>query len=191
MSIATRDHLLDAAEALVRRRGYAAFSYADLASTVGISKPSIHHHFPTKEDLGVALVAVYKERFDGRLAVIAEATSSAAERLRCYADLYLEGLQDERACLCAMLASDHAAVPERVRTGVATFMERNRTWLARVIAEGQAQGQFAGSLDPRTEAQTLYAALVGAMFAARSLGQLDVFETVAERSIERLGAGAG
>jgi len=28
------------------------FSYADLAKSVGVSKASIHHHFPAKEDLG-------------------------------------------------------------------------------------------------------------------------------------------
>lgn len=189
MATATRDHLLDAAEALVRSRGYAAFSYADLASAVGISKPSIHHHFPTKEALGVALVASYTDRFDGCLAAIAEASASAADRLRAYAELYLEGLRDERACLCAMFASDHAAVPDGIRVGVARFMERNRHWLARVVAEGQARGEFAAGLDPRTEAETLYAALVGAMFAARSLGQLEVFETVATRAVERLGTG--
>ena len=188
MTSATRDHLLDAAEALVRNRGYAAFSYADLAGTVGISKPSIHHHFPTKEDLGAALVTSYTERFDVRLAAIAETVSAAPDRLRAYADLYLEGLRDERACLCAMLASDHAAVPERVRIGVASFMERNLRWLARVVVEGQGRGEFAPGLNPRTEAETLYAALVGAMFAARSLGRLDAFETVAARSVERLEA---
>jgi TetR/AcrR family transcriptional repressor of nem operon len=191
MPIATRDHLLDAAEALVRSRGYAAFSYADLTGAVSISKASIHHHFPTKEDLGVALVASYTERFDDSLAAIAEAMSSGTARLHAYADLYFEGLRDERACLCAMLASDHAAVPERVRIGVACFMKRNRQWLERVVEEGQAQGEFAPGLDPRTEAETLYAALVGAMFAARSLGQLDVFETVAARSVERLGLHKG
>jgi TetR/AcrR family transcriptional repressor of nem operon len=121
MPTATRDHLLDAAEALVRSRGYTAFSYADLAGAVGISKPSIHHHFPTKEDLGVALVASYTERFDACLARIVEATLSASARLHAYADLYLEGLRDERACLCAMLASNHAAVPERIRIGAVGF----------------------------------------------------------------------
>lgn len=191
MTRATRDHLLDAGEALVRSRGYAAFSYADLAAVVGISKPSIHHHFPTKEDLGVALVDSYTERFEARLTSIVEATSGGPDRLRAYADLYLEGLRDERACLCAMLASDHAAVPERVRFGVAAFMQRNLGWLAQVVEEGQVRGEFGPRLDPRIEAETFYAALVGAMFAARSLGRLKAFEAVAARSIERLGAGAG
>ena len=53
----TRAELLIQAETLVRGRGYAGFSYADLAEAVGIRKASIHHHFPTKVDLGAALVA--------------------------------------------------------------------------------------------------------------------------------------
>ncbi len=186
MTASTRENLLEAAEDLVRSRGYSAFSYADLAAAVGITKPSIHHHFPTKEDLGVALVDFYSERFDMHLAAIAEAAVSGAERLRSYAGLYLAGLRDERACLCAMLASDHAAAPERVRLGVAAFMERNLRWLSQVITEGSARGEFFRGIDPRAEAETVYAALLGAMFTARSLRRLDLFEAVAARSVERL-----
>uniref|UniRef100_UPI0016411DC9 TetR/AcrR family transcriptional regulator n=1 Tax=Burkholderia gladioli TaxID=28095 RepID=UPI0016411DC9 len=62
MAAGTRDALVQAAEGLMRSRGYAAFSYADLVETVGIRKASIHHHFPTKEDLGVAIVEAYVAR---------------------------------------------------------------------------------------------------------------------------------
>ncbi len=51
----TKELLLKEAEMLVRTRGFAAFSYADLSERVGIRKASIHHHFPTKEELGGAL----------------------------------------------------------------------------------------------------------------------------------------
>lgn len=186
MTNSTRDNLLDAAEVLVRGRGYAAFSYADLSDAVGIRKPTIHHHFPTKEDLGVALVAAYTERFDAGLAAIMASVPTGRGRLAAYADLYLAGLRDDRACLCAMLASDDASVPERVRTGVAAFMDRNLRWLAQVIDDAGVRGEFAAALDPRTEAQTFYAALVGAMFAARALRRIDLFEAVAARAVDRL-----
>ena len=58
----TRASLMQTAESLLCTRGYAAFSYADLAEAVGIRKASIHHHFPAKEDLGVAVVEAYVER---------------------------------------------------------------------------------------------------------------------------------
>ena len=55
----------------MRRHGYSAFSYADLAVAVGIRKASIHHHFPTKADLAAALVAAYDIRYDAALADVA------------------------------------------------------------------------------------------------------------------------
>src|SRR5271170_2575953 len=52
----TREALLDAAFELLGTVGYASFSYRDLAEKVGIRTASIHYHFPSKSDLGVALV---------------------------------------------------------------------------------------------------------------------------------------
>lgn len=62
----TRQQLLDSASALVRRQGYGAVSYADLADAVGIKPASIHHHFPAKDDLGAALVEAYSLDFEVR-----------------------------------------------------------------------------------------------------------------------------
>ena len=56
MSNDTRSQLLAHAEALVRTQGYAGFSYNDLSLAVGIRKASIHYHFPSKTDLGLALI---------------------------------------------------------------------------------------------------------------------------------------
>lgn len=40
--------------------GYNSFSYADIAEIVGISKPSIHHHFPSKAELVRSAVTRYR-----------------------------------------------------------------------------------------------------------------------------------
>ena len=73
-----RGRLIAEAEMLVKRRGYSGFSYADLAAVIGISKASIHHHFPAKEDLGAALIGTYKERYDAALqAIWAESASGS------------------------------------------------------------------------------------------------------------------
>ena len=61
--MSTRSDLLTAAELLLRTKGYSAFSYADLAQEIGIKKASIHHHFPTKEGLGIAVIESYLFRF--------------------------------------------------------------------------------------------------------------------------------
>jgi TetR/AcrR family transcriptional regulator, transcriptional repressor for nem operon len=113
MSLDTRSTLIDVATGQVRRQGYSAFSYADLADAVGIRKPSIHHHFPTKEDLGAAIVAAYTERFSEQLGRIDAETGEVVERVRAYARLYREGLDAGQGCLCGVLASEVAVLPTR------------------------------------------------------------------------------
>src|SRR5277367_4454289 len=125
----TRAQILTEAEAVVRRVGYAGFSYADLAESVGIRKPSIHHHFPTKEDLGAAIVAAYTERFSEELARIDAGNDGVVERLRAYSSLYRQGLASGQGCLCGVLASEVAVLPERVQVGVRQFFGLNLRWL--------------------------------------------------------------
>jgi len=176
MPLDTRTQLLTEAEAVVRRMGYAGFSYADLAGRVGIRKPSIHHHFPAKEDLGAALVETYTDRFTEALGNIAVASQDAPERLGAYAGLYRAGLQAGQGCLCGVLASELAGLPERVHVGVRRFFEVNAEWLAFVIAEGQAAGSIRSDVDARSQAAAVLAGLEGAMLVGRALGSLDAFD---------------
>lgn len=175
----TRSQLLTEAEAVVRQVGYAGFSYADLAERVGIRKPSIHHHFPAKEDLGVALVAAYTDRFTQELSDIACKTQSALERLGLYIGLYRTGLQAGQGCLCGVLASELAGLPERLRVGVRRFFEVNLDWLASVFAEGQAAGSIRSDVDTRSQAAGVLAGLEGAMLVGRALGSVDAFDAAA------------
>ena len=53
----TSGRILDIAEQLVQTRGFNAFSYADIAVALHITKASLHYHFPSKAVLGERLVA--------------------------------------------------------------------------------------------------------------------------------------
>ena len=66
----TRDHVLDVAERLAQTRGFNGFSYADIAAELKVTKASLHYHFPTKTDLGCALVQRYGQRFGDALGQI-------------------------------------------------------------------------------------------------------------------------
>ena len=54
-NIDTATVILDIAERLVQRRGFNGFSYADIAAELGITKASLHYHFPSKAELGESL----------------------------------------------------------------------------------------------------------------------------------------
>lgn len=183
MHMDTRTQLLTEAEAVVRSQGYAGFSYADLTERVGIRKASIHHHFPAKEDLGVALVEAYTERFTQALADILAATADAPKRLGTYAGLYRSGLQAGQGCLCGVLASELNVLPDRIRVGVRRFFDLNTDWLEGIVAAGQSDGCFRSDLDARSQAMAVLAALEGAMLVGRALGSVEAFDAAAGASL--------
>ncbi|HLH11625.1 MAG TPA: TetR/AcrR family transcriptional regulator [Methylovirgula sp.] len=166
----TRDKLIAEAEVLVRTRGYAGFSYADLAEAVGIRKASIHHHFPTKEDLGLALIAAYGKKYDRALDEIWRKTEDGLKRVEAYAELYLHGLREEQGCLAAAMATEIGILPERIRDGVAQFFERHVAWLARVLSEGRANGTIRDDVSPAQHARMIVATLEGALLMELLLG---------------------
>lgn len=49
--------ILNVAERLAQTRGYNGFSYADIAAQLGVTKASLHYHFPSKAELGRALMS--------------------------------------------------------------------------------------------------------------------------------------
>lgn len=166
----TRTELLMQAETLVRGRGWSGFSYADLSEAVGIRKASIHHHFRTKEDLGAALVGTYAARYDAALAAILAAHPAGIDRVSAYGRLYLGGVEQGLGCLCAALAIEGDALPERLRRDVVGFFEEHLRWLERVFRDGQADGSIRAGLDPRSHARFVVATLEGALLMERLLG---------------------
>jgi TetR/AcrR family transcriptional regulator, transcriptional repressor for nem operon len=73
----TKRAILDAAEQLVFRRGFAASSVDDVIAAAGVTKGAFFHHFRTKAELGQALV----ERFARRDRAHLERNLARAERL--------------------------------------------------------------------------------------------------------------
>src|ERR1700733_2743383 len=77
----TSERILDIAERLVQTRGFNNFSYADIASELGITTASLHYHFPGKAELGLALITRYGERFSHALSQIEQGQPNARAKL--------------------------------------------------------------------------------------------------------------
>jgi TetR/AcrR family transcriptional regulator, transcriptional repressor for nem operon len=177
----TATAVLDVAERLVQQRGFNGFSYADVAAELGVTKASLHYHFPGKAQLGEALISRYAARFATALTDIDHATGTPVEKLRSYGDLYRSVLVDRRMCLCGMLAAEYDTLPDALRQAVIAFFDRNEEWLARLLEEGKTRGvlRFAG--DASQAARTIVASLEGAMLVSRPYGDTRVLDSVTER----------
>jgi TetR/AcrR family transcriptional repressor of nem operon len=184
----TSRRILDIAERLLQTRGYNAFSYADIAQALHVTKASLHYHFPTKAELGKRLIVRYQLSFLQALAVIDQTSADSSERLRRYVEIYADVLRNNRMCLCGMLAAEYATLPKPMKAELKHFFDENERWLVAVLDEGQATGKLRFTGSAREVAQLLLGSLEGAMMLARSYDDVARFESAAERLLAGLGA---
>ncbi len=171
-----RDKILTCAQRLVQQRGFNGFSYADIANEVGIRKASLHHHFPTKVDLGLSLIKVYSEQLDNALISISGSTLPANDKLLEYIALYRGSLDAERMCLGGMLASEVQTLDPVMLPSLKRFFTRNTEWLTEILIEGQSQQLFSLGGSAADSARMLLSALQGALLISRATGNSEAFE---------------
>jgi TetR/AcrR family transcriptional regulator, transcriptional repressor for nem operon len=133
--------ILDVAEQLAQTLGYNGFSYADVAAQLGVTKASLHYHFRSKAILRRGLIERYRAGFIEALDTIDRETGEPCKKLERYAALYEAVLRNERMCLCGMLASEYATLPEPMQAQLHLFFDANERWLTTVLEDGCRAGQ--------------------------------------------------
>ena len=149
-----RQKILEAAEQRLWRYGFKKTTIDEIASDAGVGKGTVYLYFESKEDIGLAIIANYKEKSLRRIEAIARAADkSPAEKLK-------EMLQDSiltahRKCQDspAMLELVVAIKPH-IRAHVQPFTERELGLIAEVLEEGNRLGVFDVPDTPRA-ARTL------------------------------------
>jgi TetR/AcrR family transcriptional repressor of nem operon len=181
--------ILDVAERLAQTRGFNGFSYADIAAELGLTKASLHYHFPSKADLGRALIDRYTTRFAAALARIERRAVPAFHRLRRYVAIYGDVLKAGRICLCGMLAAEYTTLPGPMQDAIRAFFDVNERWLAGVLDAGRRDGSVAFEGSSADAARAITSALEGAMLLARPYGGAARFRSAAERVLREYAGG--
>ncbi len=136
-----RRDVLDAARRVFARRGFAAAKISDIASVAGISHGLVHHYFPSKEAL---FVAVIEESIHGWEALIAQARAmpvSPWERLVYVCSIMGEGSvrasEHLRIIVHASMGED---APQPVREALERLERLVHEPLSSLIEEAQRTG---------------------------------------------------
>ncbi|WP_126976166.1 TetR/AcrR family transcriptional regulator [Frigidibacter oleivorans] len=149
-----RTRLLDAAVDMVRQRGFGATRVDDLCAAAGVTKGAFFHHFKTKEEMGVAVIAHWVETTDRLFAAAPHhRRADPLDRVLGYLDMRKQIGQGEIAdfsCVAGTTVQEiHASSPlirsaaeDAVRAGAA-HVEHN---LELALAAQPVAGVTAGSL---------------------------------------------
>ena len=176
----TATRMLDVAERLVQQRGFNAFSYADIASELGVTKASLHYHFASKAALGSAVIDRYALRFFDALDAIdarRRHRRGAPRRLR-------RGLRRTcsaiSGCACAACSPPTSSPsPTRCARPCSSSSTARSPGSRQVLERGVADGSLAPIGSVTEAAKTLVWSIEGAMLVARAYD--DVAELRARR----------
>lgn len=166
---ATRAALLQATGRVLARDGYAGLTTQKVADEVGVSHPTVHYHFDTKEGLLVAYVEDYTARWLDELDGIEG--DDAGDRLATLLSHFVEGLNDSEAAGGTLaLLELHTRAPhvDSLRDALARLDGRTTEYVASLIRAGIEEGVF-HDVDPETTAELLLCTSDGAALRQHTL----------------------
>lgn len=156
----TRSLLLDAAQEVFAEKGFTAATLDDIAHAAGYTKGAIYKHFPTKEELFLAVSDRYWQRyFDTFTELLSAASQVGAHELDQVAQRWRQ-LAEDRGAESAALGYEFTLYllrnPE-ARERVATKRAEVAEALARFIVEGLDRIGATLLIPPLTFARVLIA----------------------------------
>ncbi|WFP61409.1 TetR/AcrR family transcriptional regulator [Mesorhizobium sp. WSM4904] len=166
-----RRRVLDVAEDSFQARGYHASSLGDLMAAAGVTGGALHHHFPTKKALALAVIeervaaAVQETWIDP-----VRAAPSAREGVRAVFEAVAAELERQgyvRGCPLNNLAHELSLADADFRLALANVFAGWRQAIAdKIHADQEAGGE--GGTDPDRFAALAVAAYSGAMSMAKT-----------------------
>jgi TetR/AcrR family transcriptional repressor of nem operon len=172
----TREQILRVARNLIQTRSYLGFSFQDIADEIGIRKPSLYHHFPSKEALGVEVLRQAARSFE---AWAATTPPAPRRKLRAYFNMYRKGLHaGHGVCPAGALACGWDCIDAELRDAVRSLRDAQISWLSAVLAAIGVRNrrQSIGGV-----AAFVFAACQGALLSARMTGAVEDFDAAVDQ----------
>jgi len=170
----SREKILDVAEALYARRGFAGVGMREVAEAAGLGKSSLFHHFRSKVQLYLAVLERVLGRLDDRLGDVLSQAIGPVEKLDRWMDAAIDTFAEQpstaRILLRALFeddAFDTGDWPEgqAVDRRLASVLEG----VSRLLHEGMKSGAFRRASAPHVVQTLVGAALYH--FASGDVGE--------------------
>ncbi len=134
-----RAQILDAAQQCFGQSGYHRTTMDQIVAASGLSKGSLYRHFSNKDDVLLALFDRYAAELFEAGETRAAAAGSAADGLRCTAELFSELLVGKRELMQSWLGFlEHP----QARNRMAAVYSESRVAVAALFEQGMADGEF-------------------------------------------------
>lgn len=181
----TRSRALELGRHYLQTLGFNGFSFQTVADALGIRKASLHYHFASKEDLGMALLDQYQKSYEEW--ALARVHLPALEKIEQLLQMFTKMASDDnKICPTGVLCADFSSLPEPMKQQLRSFHLTQRTWLIRTFKEGITQKSFRKNLDAEEAADLFLASIQGGLQVARLRGDVKSFKTLSKSLLQSL-----
>jgi TetR/AcrR family transcriptional repressor of nem operon len=165
----TKERILEIAEHLIMSQGYNGFSYKDISSELNVKNAAIHYHYPSKKDLGVAVIQRAKDQFKAWVQFTSDQKVPLAEVLDQFFGIYVHLMESgKNICLGGSLETDFHTLPEEMQQDTKAYLTEMFQWMKRMLSKGREQGVFSFSGHPGDKALLVFSSLQGAIQMVRA-----------------------
>ncbi len=145
--------ILNLAEEVLEEKGYHETTMDEIAVRAGVAKGTLYQHFPSKDELIVALFERHLDRFEQAVAQAATAATTARgklERILQYVYLERSGLHAQLLQIISYGGEMREALKGRLRER----LERLTVDITKLLEEGKVRSEFRAALSTELMLQT-------------------------------------
>jgi AcrR family transcriptional regulator len=152
-----RRQILDAAVRVFARQGFHSTRVSDIADEAGVAYGLVYHYFDSKDKL---LNELFTERWSLLLAAIEEtdADTPPRERLAAVARFIVDSYRHDPELMKVIIVEVTRAANSFGRTHLPEIRKAYEL-IAKIVAQGQAEGIFRGDIDPIFASMSFYGAI--------------------------------
>jgi AcrR family transcriptional regulator len=150
--------ILDAAIRVFARQGFHSCRVSDIADEAGVAYGLVYHYFKSKDEV---LNELFTERWSLLLAAIDEVDAQdvpARDKLRAVANFIVESYRHEPELMKVIIVEVTRAANSFGRTHLPEI-RRAYEKIAKIVADGQARGEFRRDVDPLFASMWFYGAI--------------------------------
>lgn len=172
--------LVKLAISYISSKGFDSFSYADLSKEFNISKASIHHYFPKKENLGLEVLEFVEVHMTEFFEEILSKHDSCNERLE-YMFSRARECFCESKCNCPLfsLQGEWQIISESMQNKIKDIFEKEIDYISGMLEEGLKNDEISLNVNTRDKACEIICTYKGALQCTRSMG-ITFFDNVAK-----------
>lgn len=175
-----REKILQSAANEIHRCGFQAASIANILADTGLTKGALYHHFPSKQQLGLAVVdeIIHPSLAERVLDPLREA-ERPVDALLDYLQFRKDTMTDETiklGCPLNNLTQEMSPLDDNFKERLNRILQAWQSVIEQALIKGQTQGQVRPDVDCGAAALFVVSAWEGCWGMAKNRQSVDVFQ---------------